>query len=183
MSCKKVKPLKLPALFQLGFSMVELTTVVLVLAIIASVALPRLLGVGDKAKIAALEAMGAAMASAAQKVYAQAVLQGLQNQATADVDLDGDGVGDVLTRYGYPDSTRQTGITQALNSSVESEWAWSTNGSRSQFFMTLAEISIGGTPGVYINNTRVTPTNCYLTYFRPTNTGPNPRIEYTTSGC
>ncbi|MFK7865690.1 MAG: type II secretion system protein, partial [Pseudohongiellaceae bacterium] len=111
MSCEKVKPLKSPTLFQLGFSMVELTTVILVLAIITSVALPRLLGVGDKAKIAALETMGAAMTSAAQKVYAQAVLQGLQNQATADVDLDGDGVGDVLTRYGYPDSTRQTGIT------------------------------------------------------------------------
>lgn len=163
--------------------MVELTTVILVLGILLSVVIPRLSGTSREAKIAALESMGSAMEVAASQVYAQALLQGVHNLATGSVDLDGDGTGDVLVRHGYPDSTRETGITQALDDSIYSQWSWSSNGSRSRFYMTSTAISIGGIPGNYINNTRVTPTNCYITYFRPSVAGPNPRIEYTTSGC
>jgi len=153
------------------------------MGILASVAIPRMLGLDRDAKIATLRAMGAAMNVAAVQVYAQAIMQGVNNLALSSVDLDGDGTGDVQTRYGYPDSTRETGITKALDSSFEPQWSWSSNGSRSRFYMTSTAISIGGIPGNYINNTRVTPTNCYITYFRPSATGPNPRVEYETSGC
>lgn len=166
-----------------GFTLVELTTVILVVGILLSVAIPRLFDTSREAKIATLESMGAAMKVAASQVYAQAVMQGVQNLPSSSVDLDDDGTDDVLIRYGFPDSTRETGITQSLNENIYSQWSWSSNGSRSQFFMTSASISVGGIPGNYINNTRVTPTDCYLTYFRPTATGPNPRIEYETSGC
>ncbi len=163
--------------------MVELITAIFLLGIIASVAIPRFLGVSREAKIATLEGMGSAMRVAASQVYIQAVMQGKSSLATSSVDLDGDGTGDIDIRFGYPDSTRETGITQALDQSVQTQWSWSSNASRSRFFMTSTAISIGGIPGNYINDTRVTPTNCYLTYFRPTATGPNPRIEFTTSCC
>jgi hypothetical protein len=69
-------------------------------------------------------------------------MQGVNNLATSSVDLDGDSTDDILTRYGYPDSTRTTGITQAMGTGFESQWAWSSDGSRSRFSSLLRQYQL-----------------------------------------
>ncbi|MDT0627918.1 prepilin-type N-terminal cleavage/methylation domain-containing protein [Alteromonas sp. W364] len=169
--------------FQQGFTLIELIIVIVILGILTVVAVPRFLDLSEDGKIASLEGMKSAMLSASNLVYSKAVLQGLEkipfNATPAPyVDLDGDGVGDINTHYGIPSRSRGDGIVKALDSSVSEEWTWSTfyNGA---FVITTADI--GGRKGQYINNTSVTPTNCYVRYDQ-TSTG-IPDITLITSGC
>ncbi len=164
-----------------GFTLIELIIVIVILGILSIVAAPRFIDVTSDANVAVLKTMGSAVDSAATLVYAKATIQGLNGSATGNVDLDGDGIADIQTTYGFPSSTRSAGITEAMDDSFETEWTWSTSAGDAGFYLTTA--SLGGRSGSYVDQAHITPTNCYLIYNRPANTGAKPIIEYITSGC
>jgi MSHA pilin protein MshA len=125
--------------------------------------------------------MGGAINSAAQMAHGKALIEGVTHLETANIDYNGDGSQELEIRFGYPSGSRTNGIPRIMSESFATQWTWSTNYSRSVFYLTTAYI--GGYSGNYVNNTRVTPTNCYLAYKRAVSAGSTPLVEYVTTGC
>ncbi len=165
-----------------GFTLIELIIVIVILGVLAVTAAPRFINLSSDANLSALEGMEGAIQTAGQLVFAKAAIQGLDKDATASVDLDGDGVGDIDTEYGYPSDARSTGITLAMGSNFAGEWAWSSRLSPQRVVMTTASLSQSGA-GEKVNNVPITTGECYITYVAPTSAGAEPTITLTTTGC
>jgi MSHA pilin protein MshA len=89
---------------QRGFTLIELIIVIVILGILAVTAAPRFIDLQSDARRASLEGVRAALQGGAQLVYAKAAIAGEQTAENANIDLDGDGNGDVVTDFGYPDA-------------------------------------------------------------------------------
>jgi MSHA pilin protein MshA len=166
-----------------GFTLIELIIVIVILGILAVTAAPKLINISSDANEATLESMKGAMASASNLIYAKSIINDLNKLATSNLDLDGDGTSDIDINYGYPSAARSTGITQAMNDSFASEWAWSTSaGSPTSFFLTSASLSTSGA-GEQINGGPITTGGCYITYLAASVSGGSPSIVLTTTGC
>tara|TARA_R110000764_G_scaffold69924_7_gene144575 strand:- start:687 stop:1220 length:534 start_codon:yes stop_codon:yes gene_type:complete len=166
---------------QTGFTLIELIIVIVILGTLAVTAAPKFLDLSGDANAAVLKSVGGAMQSAGKLVYAKAAIQGLNNSELGAVDLNGDGVSDIETRYGYPSGSRNNGISKAMRDSFETDWIWSTDYQRTKVYLTFA--SLTHTSGAYVNQVPIVATNCYLIYYRAVSVGLSPTIEYTTSGC
>jgi MSHA pilin protein MshA len=162
-----------------GFTLVELIIVIVILGVLAVVSAPRFINLGSDSNEAVLEGLGGAMLDAANLAYAKAIIQNVQADATANVDLDGDGTDDIATVFGYPSGNRTTGISNALE--LGDDWAYSDIFPGSALHVTRA--SLAGFSGVTNNNIPITQTRCYLTYRPPGSERLAPTITYTTSGC
>ena len=166
---------------QLGFTLIEMIAVLLVLGVLAVTAATKFISFKSNANIAVLETMGEAIRSSNQLVYSKSVLQGTNEQAVGNVDLDGDGVADIETRYGYPSGSRHNGVAKAMDSRFDQDWIWSTNYNQTIFYLTLA--SFTHTSGAYVNQVPIVASNCYLIYNRAATLGSQPTLQYFTSGC
>ena len=124
--------------------------------------------------------MGGAILSSANIVHAKSVIQGLQGIAKTNIDLDDDGVNDVEIAYGYPSASRTNGISKIMGGDFSSGWTWSANASNTVFWLTTA--TLGKRSGLYVNNTAVMASNCYILYY-PATSSLVPRISYVTTGC
>lgn len=165
---------------QAGFTLIELIAVIIVLGILSASAIPKFIHLRTEANIKTLETMGASILSTANIVHAKSVLLGVQNQASANIDLDADNIDDVAIVYGYTSAHRSNGIPKTMKGDFASAWTWSGNGSNNIFYLTTAKL--GKRSGLYINNTSVMASNCYLVYY-PASSTSAPRINYVTSGC
>lgn len=165
---------------QTGFTLIELVAVVVILGVLAAVALPRFLQLRGDAHLATIRAMGGAMLSGANLVYAKSAALGVQRLALTNIDIDGDGVNDVEVEYGYPSAHRTNGIAKVMAGDFASGWTWSANAANTVFWLTTS--SLGKRSGLYVNNTAVQASNCYLLYARATSSAP-PTITYVTTGC
>lgn len=154
--------------------------VVAILGILAATALPRFVDLRQNANEATIRAMGGAMLSAANLVFAKSAIHGVQGQAKTNIDINGDGLNDVEVEYGYPSAHRSNGISKVMGGDFAQGWTWSSNAANTVFFLTTA--SLGKRSGQYVNNTAVLASNCYLRYFRATSAAP-PTILYVTSSC
>jgi MSHA pilin protein MshA len=166
---------------QHGFTLIELVVVIVILGVLAAIAAPRFIDLSSDANVAVLKSMGGGIKSAGQLVHGKATIQGLNRAAVGNVDLDGDGIGDIATRYGYPNASRTNGISIAMGDTFETEWLWSTTASPLKFHLTMASLS--WTSGAYVNQVPIEATNCYLIYEGAVNAETLPNIEYVTSGC
>lgn len=154
--------------------------VIVILAVLAVIALPQLANLRGGANEATIRAMGGAMLSSANLVYAKSAVLGVQGLALTNIDINGDGINDVEVEYGYPSAHRSNGISKVMGGDFASGWTWSANASNTIFWLTSA--SLGKRSGLYVNNTAVQASNCYLLYYRATSSAP-PTVLYVTTGC
>lgn len=164
---------------QQGFTLIELVIVIIILGVLAATAAPKFIDIRSDANKSVLQSMGGAILSGSNLVYAKSIIQGVENQASANVDIDGDGNNDVETTYGYPSADRTNGIANAL--ALGNDWAYGDRFNHSAFVVTSS--SIAGFSGITNNNISITGTNCYLTYTPSATSGVLPTVTYTVNDC
>jgi MSHA pilin protein MshA len=164
---------------QQGFTLIELVVVIVILGILAATAAPKFIDISSDANKTALEAMGGTILSGAKLVYGKSIIQGVQNQALANIDIDGDGIDDVEVKYGYPSANRKTGIANAVE--LGDDWAYGDTFGGGAFYVTRS--SLVGFSGITNNNIPITGTKCYLSYKPPSAAEQSPTVTYITNGC
>jgi MSHA pilin protein MshA len=169
-----------PKRTQTGFTLIELIMVIVILGVLAATALPRFINLRGDANEATIRAMGGAILSGANLIYAKSVILGVQGQAITNIDINGDGVIDVVVEYGYPSAHRTNGIPKVMDGGFATGWTWSGNAANTVFELTTA--SLGKGSGERVNLVPIQASNCYLTYSRATASAP-PTIVYVTTGC
>jgi MSHA pilin protein MshA len=151
---------------QSGFTIIELVVVIALLGILSAVALPRFIDVTSDAKVARIEGLEGAIASAVSLVRAKSMVDGVQNDASATVSVEGK---DVSVAFGYPRGSA-TGLPLALtlNGDVQQVSSVTTN----SWIIWYGED--GSKPSTY---------NCYIQYYGPTSKGESYSTKVEASGC
>ncbi len=157
-----------------GFRLIELVVVLLVLATVSAVALPRFVNVGGEARRAKAEALRGSIRAAAQVVRAAALAKGRTEAgpgSLSHVDVDG---ATVQTNHGYPEAS-DAGILLAANIAAEDKVTITGGGAAPGSSIT---IRIDGAPD---------PAQCRIVYTSPNRaaspTITAPTIELATGGC
>ncbi|MFA3792486.1 prepilin-type N-terminal cleavage/methylation domain-containing protein [Aliiglaciecola sp. SL4] len=162
-----------------GFTLIELIIVIVILGILSVIAAPKFISLTSDANKATLNGMAGAASDAVNLVYAKSVSQGVVNEAEGSVDLDGDGVDDITTIYGFPSANRTTGIANALQ--LNDDWAYGDTFGGGQFF--ISPENIVGFSGITHNNIPLRGPNCYLIYTPPAAVNELPTYDFVTTGC
>lgn len=150
-----------------GFTLIELVAVITILGILAVAALPRFISFQGDSYTATSRGIYAATQSAANLAYSKAIVQGVDRQATATIDVNGTAV-DVV--YGYPAGTA-TGIALLVDYPA-GDWQ-----SRASVFAGAWVYWHGAI------NEDAGAANCYVRYRQPTAYGSPPVIDESYGGC
>ncbi|MBA6351937.1 type II secretion system protein [Colwellia sp. BRX9-1] len=121
-----------------GFTLIELVVVIVILGILAVTAAPKFIDISSDANKAVLESMGGTLISSSKLVYGKSIVQGIQNQALTNIDIDGDGNDDIEIKHGYPSGNRTTGIANAVN--LGEDWAYGDTFGGGYFYLTRSSL-------------------------------------------
>ncbi|MDF1655756.1 MAG: prepilin-type N-terminal cleavage/methylation domain-containing protein [Coxiellaceae bacterium] len=137
---------------QAGFTLVELIVVIVILGILSAFAIPKYIDLTRDANSAIVDGVSGALQSAANLVYARAVVEGVNKQPTAVVNM-GDGT-TIDTVYGYP-AASASGIPEALQTVPTTHFV---------------SHSAGGSTWQFTRNNGIA--NCAIRYFEATANSP-----------
>jgi len=166
---------------QQGLTLIELLVVIVILGILAATAATNFMNISSDARVSVLKAMGGSILSAANQVHTKSIINMVAQEPLANLDLDEDGNDDVEIKYGYPSASRNNGISKIMEGNFATEWSWSTTYLDKQFWLTTAILA--GRSGVYVNQTAVLNSGCYLIYNPVASLGGAPLISYVTNDC
>jgi MSHA pilin protein MshA len=152
---------------QAGFTMVELIVVILILGILSALALPKFINMGQDARIAKMNAIYGSVRAASQVTYAAALVR---NQLGATANVSNQSGTNITAVYGYPDTTKATGIAFAAGLDVTAQNADNV----------VLDTTTVGTMLIQGNGAGVT--TCQISYTVATAAAP-PAITVATSGC
>lgn len=167
MSIKSKRPL------QRGFTLIELVVVILILAILTVIALPKFINLSTDARIRTLSGLSASVKTANTLVYAKSKLPSLQVQSVSgrddliDIDLEGDGTFGTRLKWGYLDNTD---IEKWI--SLDDDFTIQYQG--------IANTYIGYDTD---KNGQVINDNCYFLYTQAANANTPPLYSVQVSGC
>ena len=153
----------------LGFTLIELITVIIILGILAATALPRFVDLRRESILATTQSLRGALQSAADLAHAKAVIAGIQDQASATLEVNGTTID---FAYGYPKGNA-TGIVPLVTTPA-GDWK--------QRASTLT----GVTAWVYwhgVINEDAGVAQCFVRYRSVTAAGGAPVIDYVSTGC
>jgi MSHA pilin protein MshA len=155
-----------------GFTLIELIIVIVILGILAVTVTPRFIDISSDARVASMQGLKGAIESAAELVFMKAVIQGVQNDVTAMVDIDNDSVGDIATKYGYP---TYSGMADAVEID---DWRYFVN--VDNFWVGFSDHN-GGQKGRTNNGLGIRRGGCFLKYFPSNAIGAKPTYSVPTS--
>ena len=148
----------MPKLKQRGFTLIELVVVIVILGILAAFAVPRFMGLEDKARIATMTSMEGTLQSAATMAYGVWEATGAGGNTVAIPGI----AGTIALTNGYPTAAS---IQQLLQTTPAA-----------------AGFTVAG--GVWRVTAAPTPANCTFTYNASAAAGAPPTITaITTTGC
>ncbi|AWB68812.1 prepilin-type cleavage/methylation domain-containing protein [Saccharobesus litoralis] len=183
---------------QQGFTLIELVIVIVILGILAVTAAPKFLDIQGDAQASTVQAVAGSMKTASDMIRAKALIEGVQNTASTDIDLDNGQ--DVDVAFGYPEHDWADSWDELIDASVSEL----TNGNActNEFCVDESEDISGDTndngvalSGLGTNNANTialiiypsgttNTSDCYAYYiYDQTVTGNEPFIGSVTSGC
>jgi len=98
-----------------GFSLIELIIVILVLAIMSVVALPKLLNIQKDAQVSILKKFSGSLKTVTDLVYTKAVLQNKEKQSNVSVSVNNLNIN---TYFGAPQEIWNNALGELLNSDI-----------------------------------------------------------------
>jgi len=155
-----------------GFTLVELTIVILILGVVSALVLSRFSNMGSDARAAKAQSIMDAVQSGSQAVNSIAQVHH-QTGFTGTVTLDGV---PIATAYGYPQAIRtRNGATGVVDAA-----GMDTSGNDADGIT----LTGGGTDPLIIEvNGAAYPANCSVSYTAPASANTTPIITLTTKGC
>jgi MSHA pilin protein MshA len=173
----EAQPMNAVAAFrhQQGFTLIELTIVIVVVGILMALALARFADVGADARIAKAQSILDAVRSASQVTRAAARAR---NQIGAIGTVPVDGVS-IATNYGYPQALAAGNGARGI-----AEAAGLDTSDRNNDGVTLTGGAATGGTGLVIEvNGAGTLANCAVSYTAPSAAGAPPTVSIVTTGC
>ncbi len=159
-----------------GFTLVELIIVIVILGILAVTAAPRFLNLAGDAKGETLQAVKASLQSANSIINAKAIIQGVQNVASANVNESGTGIPVV---YGYVAATAAA-VNAVLD--LDGNFVVIQGVANTNLGMTADNVVIYPTGSTVPAGDTTTAQACVLIYTEATETT-KPVYDFKTDGC
>ena len=158
---------------QVGFTLVELITVIALLSVLVITALPKFIDISSDAKRATMRQLEGTLREATKLVYLKSVLEGEENiSKKASPDVDG-----ILTHYGYPIRSEIQGLVNLS----ENDWRIEEQGT--YLFILPADITAVVNSQAYNDAIGTGADACNIT-FQQSNIRPSPQsITSHLDGC